>query len=255
MENYEYYYLEYLLNLHKTSIALQKKLDKYPEGQIEVHTIKRHEALYLHVYQEGKKTVKYLSETKNKELIEKYKRKKAEAPEIKRQINFCNRVIKRNRAEVEKILRLSTLPERDFPATPSQNHKKTDYLTIKTNRGEMVRSKSEKIIADTLYTHKIDYRYEQKLVLGKAAIHPDFTIINPLNGKEYYWEHLGLADDPNYLVDWFDRKALYNQYKIQEGKNLITTTEKDINEINEMIEEYFTDKRYKAIRKQEKPSG
>ena len=255
MENYEYNYLEYILFLNNKKLQLEEKLKEYPEGWLVYQKNKGKDAIYIHTYDKGQRSVKYLSKTKDAELIADIEKRKAETPQIKRQINFCNRIIKRNRAEVEKLLSFTTLEEKDFLPTPSQNTKNSDYLTIKTNRGEMVRSKSEKIIADTLYSYKLDYRYEQKLILGGVTIHPDFTIINPLNGKPYYWEHLGLADDPNYLIDWFDRKALYNQHKIQEGKNLIATTEKDINEISEIIDEYFTKDRYKEIRKKEKPSG
>ena len=52
----------------------------------------------------------------------------------------------------------------------------TEYYTIK---GERVRSKSEKIIADELYRYQIPYKYEFPLTLAthnrNIQLYPDFT--------------------------------------------------------------------------------
>lgn len=55
-----------------------------------------------------------------------------------------------------------------------------------TNRGELVRSKSEMIIANLLAQNEIPYEYEKALWLGNKRIHPDFTI--ELDFETYYWE-------------------------------------------------------------------
>lgn len=52
-----------------------------------------------------------------------------------------------------------------------------EEIEIITERGERVRSKSEKIIADKLYSLGIPYRYEYPLELsGNVRVYPDFTI-------------------------------------------------------------------------------
>jgi len=72
-------------------------------------------------------------------------------------------------------------------------------VTFQTNRGDQVRSKSEKIIADWLLLHHIPYRYEQQLKLSSSfMVHPDFTVLNTETRKEVYIEHLGMMDDPRY---------------------------------------------------------
>ena len=255
MNIWEYNYLEYFLNIQNKKTILEKQLESYPEGWLVYQKNKGKGAVYLHTYNKGQRQIKHLSKTKDTDLIVQIEKRKLEAPQIKQQIKFYNRILKSNQPEIEKILSLSSLPEKDFLPTPSQNPKNPDYLNTKTKRGEMVRSKSERFIADALYSFNLDYRYEEKLKLGEIVIHPDFTIISPLNGKTYYWEHLGLADDPNYLADWFNRKELYGIHNIKEGKNLIVTTEKDKNRFDEIVKEYFTEDRYKKIRKKEKPSG
>lgn len=75
---------------------------------------------------------------------------------------------------------------------------------IYTEKGERVRSKSEKIIADMLNRYHIPYRYEYPVNLkGIGMVHPDFTILDVRERKEIYLEHFGMMDDLEY-----NRKAI-----------------------------------------------
>lgn len=101
-----------------------------------------------------------------------------------------------------------------------------------TEHGEMVRSKSEVIIANVLYQYKddIEYKYERPLKLktkdGKDIIvHPDFTIINKHTGKIYYYEHAGRIDEPKYAVDFVKKMNLYSNNNILQGGDLLVTYE------------------------------
>ncbi len=98
-----------------------------------------------------------------------------------------------------------------------------DRLVHKTARGELVRSKSEVIIANALYYHNIDYVYEPELVLEGKVKRPDFKVVDDDTGKEWYWEHCGMMDNPKYKKRWEDKKAFYKKNGIEEGKNLIIT--------------------------------
>ena len=83
-------------------------------------------------------------------------------------------------------------------------------LIHRTERGELVRSKSELVIADKLHARGIEYAYEQPLVLPDGRIrYPDFTIADHARGVTYYWEHLGLLDDPGYRARWARKRAEY----------------------------------------------
>ena len=96
---------------------------------------------------------------------------------------------------------------------------------IPTIRGELVRSKNEYLIANALYHEGIPYKYEYpyKAANGKV-IHPDFYVRNPKTGYEYYWEHFGMMDDPDYVANSFMYKIkLYAQGGLLPGKKLITT--------------------------------
>ncbi len=70
---------------------------------------------------------------------------------------------------------------------------------IYSERGERVRSKSEKMIADKLYMLGIPYRYESSLILQSGEIvHPDFTILDIAERKDIIFEHFGLMGDEDY---------------------------------------------------------
>lgn len=79
----------------------------------------------------------------------------------------------------------------------------------KTLKGDMVRSKSEVIIANILFNEKINYEYEKELhyKAGAHPIKPDFTIY--VNGNEYYWEHLGMVGIEEYDNRWQWKKQIY----------------------------------------------
>ena len=104
---------------------------------------------------------------------------------------------------------------------------KDGTVTYETHRGELVRSKSEKIIADALTHKSIPYRYECGLELEGAAgpIHPDFTVMNKNTAKVYYWEHLGRMDSSDYYDSAMNRLALYAHNGIYIGENLIISYE------------------------------
>nr|MBQ8253113.1 hypothetical protein [Lachnospiraceae bacterium] len=116
---------------------------------------------------------------------------------------------------------------------------------IVTDRGERVRSKSEKIIADRLYALGIPYRYECPLVLKPDIIvYPDFTILRMPERKEVYWEHLGKMDDMNYVEKMIYKLASYERNGIYPGDRLFMTFEtgkKPINtrNLNDFIKTLF----------------
>lgn len=107
-----------------------------------------------------------------------------------------------------------------------------EYLIYETDQGELVRSKSELIIANVLYQYKddIEYKYERPLELrtregNVIIVHPDFTIINKHTGKIYYYEHAGRMDEPKYAVDFVKKMNLYLNNNILQGNELLVTYE------------------------------
>ena len=116
---------------------------------------------------------------------------------------------------------------------------------IYTERGERVRSKSEKIIADKLRSLGIPYRYECPINLkGIGTVYPDFTVLNISARKHFFWEHLGMMDDPEYSDNALHRIDLYEKNGFFLGTDLILTYETsarplDTKLLNQMIEHYL----------------
>ena len=118
-----------------------------------------------------------------------------------------------------------------------------------TERGELVRSKSEKIIADHYSRRGIPYRYEYPLTVTdrkrQVVIHPDFTVLNKRTRQIYYHEHFGRLDDQDYC----DRKViskmeLYMQNGFFQGSEMIYTFESrrkplDIRYLDSLIDRFL----------------
>ena len=57
------------------------------------------------------------------------------------------------------------------------------------------------------------------------TIYPDFHCLNVRTRNEYYWEHFGLMDDPDYSKNAAGKLRLYTENGILPGRNLIITME------------------------------
>lgn len=108
------------------------------------------------------------------------------------------------------------------------NSIKSIYLEerrIQTNRGDFVRSKSEKIIADALHFNKIEYFYEYPLIIKNKTFYPDFTFIHRETKREIYWEHFGMMDNFDYFRKSIEKIQVYLSNGLKLYDNLIITTE------------------------------
>jgi len=95
-----------------------------------------------------------------------------------------------------------------------------------TEQGEIVRSKTEKIIADKLYLMRIPYRYEYPVKLnGYGRVYPDFTMLNIITREEIYLEHFGMMDDQEYCRKAILKIQEYAKNGIFPGRKLIITFE------------------------------
>ena len=116
---------------------------------------------------------------------------------------------------------------------------------ILTEKGERVRSKSEKILADFFYRNDILYKYEKPLTIsGYGTIYPDFTFFSKKLRKEIYWEHEGMMDKPEYAQTAIKKINTYQMNKIYPGERLILTfeTEQDVLDsriVSELVERYL----------------
>ena len=100
----------------------------------------------------------------------------------------------------------------DFNAVPDELLNSIDWYESgkvhKSLMGELLRSKSEVIVADALFKNDLQPYYEKPLK-GKDGSQylPDFTIT--YQGSTYYWEHLGMLEKSEYLDKWLKKEQWY----------------------------------------------
>lgn len=230
--------------MDKLMIKAEKSLNNSPEGSL-ILSNSNGAIQYYHKTEENQKKGKYIT-AKNRSMAMALAQK-----------DYDQQFLKQVEKQREKICRAITqLPEtgmteiytalskgRQMLVTP---HVLTDeqyvekwlneqYIgkefspdapAIITERGERVRSKSEKIIADKLLAMGIPYRYEFPLKLkGFGVIYPDFTLLNISKRKEFYLEHFGMMDNPEYSQIAILKLETYAKHGIYPGKNLLITFE------------------------------
>ena len=122
-----------------------------------------------------------------------------------------------------------------------------------SNRGERVRSKSEKIIADRLQVLGIPYRYEYPLQLkNDITIYPDFTLLNIDTKEEIYLEHCGLMSEQSYVDNLIFKLKTYEKNGIYLGVNLFITYENNKHLFNaklldELVEKLFSSTKHNIV--------
>lgn len=101
-----------------------------------------------------------------------------------------------------------------------------------TDCGILVSSKSEQVLANTLYAYGIPFHYEERFHYKHGSIgkvYPDFTILLP-DGTVIIWEHLGMLDKLQYCSRTVDKLNIYQLNGLVLNKNLIITM--DDNKMN-----------------------
>jgi hypothetical protein len=98
------------------------------------------------------------------------------------------------------------------------------HLVHRARNGDMLRSKSELVIANHLITVGLKYSYERPLegLAAPGRLRPDFSFITDA-GNVIVWEHLGMLNRDDYRRGWDWKRAWYetNGYRLNE--NLFTT--------------------------------
>lgn len=133
------------------------------------------------------------------------------------------------------------LEKENYPTNPYY----PEQRVYPTKKDELVRSKSEVLIADMYYEMGIPYRYEAELDLnnGKKK-YPDFTLLKTSTRETLYHEHLGLMDDEEYREANLAKLKEYRKNGIYPGKNLILTYEAEghylnIKDVRKVVREIF----------------
>lgn len=225
-------------------------IENAPNGSLSMQNKGGHTYFYhKYIDRNGKQSVKYLNK-KNKSMISALAQKcyyKELINELEKRLKLIKKLQKCYARDLDNIYdnlseekKMYVVPVEETLEQKISNWKNKeitiyneypDTLRFHTQRGEVVRSKSELMIADLLYKNKnyLDYRYEQELILinncREIVIHPDFEIINLKTGKIVYWEHAGKMDDTKYVNGFMNKVNLYSSNNIIIGKDVFFTCE------------------------------
>jgi len=112
-----------------------------------------------------------------------------------------------------------------------------DQKVIATLSKYFVRSKSEMNIANILQLNSIPFEYEVPKFAPNGSMYlPDFTI--RWQGTEYFWEHVGRLDLPEYKNHWATKEKWYAEHF--PGQLLVTYEGPDQTlQIKKILEETF----------------
>ena len=117
-----------------------------------------------------------------------------------------------------------------------------ERLIHQTPGGIRMRSKSEVLIGTMLERRGILYKYEVQIECSGRRYSPDFEILHPEHNRLVYLEHLGLIDQPDYVLRNLEKLKDYARNGIILGYNLFFTYETrehplTVMEINKVIDE------------------
>lgn len=223
------------LNAYKKDIIeIESELQKLPKGNL----VKRRNFYSQRVDK------KEIGVTNSPKRIRQLCRKKFLQVWLK-QLKYNLSVVLKFESEFDKrtpkqLIEELPLAYRDFPIEyfyhPSvekwltqefqKNKYKEENLIYYSNNGIRLRSKSEQIIANILEELGLPYRYDILLSLQDVKIYPDFSIINPYNGKIFLLEHFGAFNQPDYIENMNRKMTLYREKGYTD--RIIYTFESDV---------------------------
>lgn len=211
---------------------ITKELRKMPKGKLEVCVANGKYAKHYAVTTEAGKTVRRYIPKQERKLAEQLAQKAFETRLKKvlvKRVKILEKtshalaetsplgVYARQSEERKKLIFPLVTTDEQYIEQWYEEHRgeqnsfpmSASYTTI---RGETVRSKSEKMIADAYHLAGIPYVYEPAILLRNGRKrHPDFAVLNVRLRKTIYHEHFGLMDDDDYRRSAILKMREYNR--------------------------------------------
>ncbi|OUN91728.1 hypothetical protein [Blautia sp. An46] len=251
--------------LEKILQKTTERLKDAPQGRLRLSTNKKW-TQYYHCVPGGKQSGEYIAKT-NEKLISGLAQKDYDKKILKLTERRLSQIRKitgdYDEKEIEKIFLKEHMTRQKLiePVEPTWEQQLKDWISetykgkefqegtplILTERGERVRSKSEKILADFFCRKRIPYKYEHPLYLKHfGTVYPDFTFLSKRTRQEIYWEHDGRMDDPIYAQNAVRKIQAYEENDIYPGERLILTFETertalDMQLIEKLVCRYLTE--------------
>ncbi len=244
-----------LNTLRKIYSALEKEVSiPASEDILLCRKTRGHDRYYINgIYKPKDKYIKQITALANEEYWRNL------FPKLKKEIRILERSIRADR-ELEEVYEKLHEGKRKL-VTPFfrsvseiiEQFEKEEYVGLEfdendateyySNKGERVRSKTEKIIADELLRKGIPYKYEKPLILNANSkpitIYPDFTAVNVRTGKIRYIEHLGMIDNSNYYKNTLLKLDTFERNGLLIGKDVLLFHESSYSPINTKVIDYY----------------
>lgn len=232
-----------LFELNTNVKAIKMRLNKYPKGMLKVR--KNNTGFSYCIKDTDTKKVAYVRKEniKQAQIIAQRDYEQSYLKIAEKEISDIERMLAKNYSNKTKICYSGINEGRKKLVQPfemsdddyikqwlvipyeAKTFKENDVTEYYTDNGERVRSKSEIIIANTLKSLKIPYKYECPLKIGNTIVYPDFTILDVKVREEKYLEHFGMMGDLDYVNNMMLKITTYEQNNIIFGDKLICTFE------------------------------
>ena len=193
---------------------------------------------YWQYYENGKHIFRFVKGKALEEarrMIETFKRLKERLRNLRYNLRAHRCALRHYRLDPDQILadfeeKRRQLSEKEAQRQASlaaaQTRKYADSHKHFTDRGKVVASKSEMIIANELARQNLRYDYEKPLQLPDRRVLPDFTLYLA-DGTEVYWEHAGMMDDPRYAANFRAKLSSYEKAGYYLNDRLIVTRDEN----------------------------
>lgn len=212
---------------------LKQELHHAPPG----HLIKRGNT-YTYTHGKNSRTI-----TKQPDLIQKLTRSRLAKSRIK-QLEYNIQLLEKAQKSInfishEQLINKLPTSYHKMPITHffhpevtrwmtqpfKKNTIRQEQLIYPAQSGQLLRSKSEREIANALEFYHIPYRYDGIIQLENHTYSPDFIIKNPFTNKTFIWEHFGSFHIPEYEQSMNNKMDRYHQHGYRLDDNLIATFE------------------------------
>ena len=262
---------EKLNQLVKVKTTIEKRARAYQPGYLKINYRGNSPRCYAITYDEGKKREVYISKKQSHDKIKRLAQQDYEKSIIKKcnkQIEIIDKclagldeeLLENSYWELPEIRRKMVMPLIDIPELIADQWEESanpgnpyfpEGLRYETDRGELVRSKSEVIIANYLNKNrdKLYYKYEYPLKLNKprnTTVYPDFTIMVRKNARVCYLEHAGMLGIDAYADEFVKKSNLYLKNGLYTGENMFFTMETenvvlDINSLKTIVDRIISE--------------
>lgn len=233
---------------------LRKEIEKYPKGTLVVNNSRKHpQWMVQKKMTDGSYKRTYINK-KNFNLAKKLARKSYaravltdkldEQKCIRRYLRGCREKSYLKYLQPSSPYR-SLLVDTTWENAPyDKNQNYPEHLIVTTLKGDLVRSKSEALIANELLSYGIPYRYENGIDFEGTTFYPDFTVKSQKNQRIIIWEHFGKIDDPDYVAKTARKLQTYFNTGYVPGVNFLMTFEDrrhplTLETVRDMIEKYL----------------